>query len=150
MVLACTIFANEALGAKTVAVYAVGEIPNDSKSTICSAVLARLSGNKEYQAFERNKAFIDALNKEQDYQTSGEVPEKEIRGVGQRLGVDYVIVVDTQITPDDICYMSARLIELATGKVIKTSSIQRDYTGSDVISSMANNIAYRLLNAKSK
>ena len=35
-----------------------------------------MSGNKEYTAFERNGAFIKTLDKEQDYQLAGEVPEK--------------------------------------------------------------------------
>lgn len=81
MVFASTIFAPEAMAAKKVAVYAEGEISKDLKSVICSSVLSRLSGNKDYEAYERNPAFVNALNKEQDFQTSGEVPEKEIRGV---------------------------------------------------------------------
>ncbi len=88
MLLACTVFANEAMAAKKVAVYAEGEITKATKSIVCSSVLSRLSGNKDYKAFERNSSFVNALNKEQDFQTSGDVPEKEIRSVAQRMGVD--------------------------------------------------------------
>lgn len=150
MVLACTVFASEAMAAKKVAVYAEGEIPKSTKSIVCSSVLSRLSGNKEYKAFERNSTFVNALNKEQDYQTSGDVPEKEIRSVAQRMGVDYVIVVNTVISGDDQCHMSARMIDLVTGEIIKTVNLKREYTGTGVISSMANNIAYRLINNSSK
>lgn len=150
MVFASTIFAPEAMAAKKVAVYAEGEISKDLKSVICSSVLSRLSGNKDYEAYERNPAFVNALNKEQDFQTSGEVPEKEIRGVAQRMGVDYVIVVNTIISTDDNCHMSARLIDLVTGEIIKTVSLKREYKGSEVISTMANNLAYRLINKRSK
>lgn len=143
-------FANEVMAAKKVAVYAEGEISKSAKSIVCSSVLSRLSGNKDYKAFERNSTFINALDKEQDYQTSGEVPEKEIRSVAQRMGVDYVIVVNTVISADDICHMSARMIDLVTGEIIKTVNLKREYTGTDVISSMANNIAYRLINNSSK
>ena len=150
MVLACTVFASEAMAAKRVAVYAEGEISKSTKSIVCSSVLSRLSGNKDYKAFERNSAFVNALDKEQDYQTSGDVPEKEIRSVAQRMGVDYVIVVSTVISGNDRCHMSARMIDLVTGEIIKTVNLKREYTGTDVISSMANNLAYRLINNSSK
>lgn len=143
----CSAFAS---AQKKVAVYAEGEISKEMKSIVCSSVLGRLSGNRDYKAFERNSSFVNALDKEQDFQTSGEVPEKEIRAVAQRMGVDYVIVVNTVISPDDKCHMSARLINLVTGEIVKTSNLKREYTGSDVISAMANNIAYRLISQSSK
>lgn len=135
---------------KKVAVYVEGDMSQANKSIVNSSVLARLSGNKDYRAFERNSAFISALDKEQDYQVSGEVPEKEIRAVGERMGVDYVIVVNAVITTDDQCHMSARLIDLVSGEVVKSVSLKREYTGSDVLANMANNVAYRLINKKSK
>lgn len=143
-------FASEAMAAKKVAVYAEGEIPKNTKSIVCSSVLSRLSGNKDYKAFERNSAFVNALDKEQDYQTSGDVPEKEIRSVGQRMGVDYVIVINTIISEDDQCHMSARMVDLVTGEIVKTVNLKRKYTGSEVLSIMANNLAYRLINKQSK
>lgn len=136
--------------AKKVAVYVEGDMSKANKSIVNSSVLARLSGNKDYKAFERNAAFINALDKEQDYQVSGEVPENEIRSVGERMGVDYVIVVNAVITPDDQCHMSARLIDLVSGEVMKSVSLKREYTGSDVLANMANNVAYRLINKQSK
>lgn len=135
---------------KKVAVYVEGDMSQANKSIVNSSVLARLSGNKDYRAFERNSAFIKALDKEQDYQVSGEVPEKEIRAVGERMGVDYVIVVNAVITSDEQCHMSARLLDLVSGEVVKSVSLRREYTGSDILSDMANNIAYRLINKKSK
>lgn len=151
MLFALTAFAVDAVGApKKVAVYVEGEISNANKSIINSCVLARLSDNDSYKAFERNSSFVKALDREQDFQVSGEVPEKEIREVGKRMGVDYVIVVVAVISEDDNCHMSARLIDLVSGEMIKSVSLQREYTGSDVLTNMANNVAYRLLNKKSK
>ena len=100
--------------------------------------------------FERNEAFINALTREQDYQLSGEVPEKEIREVGERLGVDYVLAVNVVINRDEICHMTAKLINLETGEIEKTANQHRDYTDSSVLTALANNVAYRLLNKKSK
>ena len=150
-VFACVAFAGEAMAAgKKVAVYVEGDMSKSDKSIVNSAVLARLSGNKDYTAFERNTAFINALNKEQDFQLSGEVSEKDIRAIGERMGVDYVIVINAVISDDDYCHMSARLIELVSGEILKSVNLKREYTDSGVLSTMANNVAYRLINKKSK
>lgn len=137
-------------GAKKVAVYAFGNLSKSEKSIVTDAVIARLSGNKEFKAFERNSQFVGALNKEQDFQLSGEVLEREIRAVGERMGVDYVIAVNVVLSDDDKCHMSARLIHLESGEIIKSVNLVRDFTGSEVITAMANNVAYRLINKKSK
>lgn len=148
--LSCVYFAeNVSAASKKVAVYVEGEISNSNKSIVSSAILARMSSNKEYIPFERNETFIDALNNEQDFQLSGEVPENEIRKIGNRLGVDFVIAINV-IFSDDICYMSARLINLETGEIVKTTNINRKYTSTSVLTALANNVGYRLLNKKSK
>lgn len=151
MLVACIGFATESMAAsKKVAVYVEGQMSKSLKTVVSSAVLARMSGNKEYTPFERNEVFIHGLNGEQDYQLSGEVPEREIRKVGERLGVDYVIVVNAVLTSDNQCHMAARLINLETGEIIKSVNLKREYEGTQTVSSMANNVAYRLLNKKSK
>ena len=148
--LSCVCFAENASASKKVAVYVEGEINNSNKSIVSSAVLARMSGNKEYTPFERNESFINSLNNEQDFQLSGEVPENEIRKVGERLGVDFVISINVIISDDDMCHMNARLINLETGEIIKTTNVNRKYTNTSVLTALANNVAYRLLNKKSK
>ena len=109
----------------------------------------RDSNTKDYTAYERNEAFINSLNKEQDFQLSGEVLEKEIRKVGERIGVDNVIVVNVIISGKN-CHMSARMLDLVSGEILKSVDLQRKYTDSDVIKNMTNNIAYRLINKRSK
>lgn len=141
---------NASAAGKKVAVFVEGNITKEQKSMVNSAVMSRLSGNKDYQAFERNSAFLKALDREQDYQLSGQVPEKQIREVGERYGVDFVVVVNAVITSDDECQVSARLIDLVSGEVIKTCNASREYEGSSTLTAMANNVAYRLLNKKSK
>ena len=150
LVFSCVLFAEGAYAqTKKVAVYVEGEIGNDDKSIVSDAVLVRMSGDREYAPFERNEAFIDALTHEQDYQLSGEVPEKEIRKVGERLGVDYVVAVNV-IIKDEVCYMTAKLINIETGAIAKTVSLHRKYTDTSVLTASANNVAYRLLNKRSK
>ncbi|MDE6832207.1 MAG: hypothetical protein K2J07_05705 [Muribaculaceae bacterium] len=135
---------------KKMAVYVDGDATKSQKTIVSSCVLARMSGSKDYSPFERNDAFLKALTKEQDFQLSGEVPEREIRAVGKRLGVDYVLAVNIIITDDGYCHMSGRLINLETGAIVKSVNQKREYENSEVLTAMANNIAYRLLNKNSK
>ncbi|MDE6065698.1 MAG: hypothetical protein K2G27_02635 [Duncaniella sp.] len=135
---------------KKVAVYVAGEMCDADKSIVCSSVLSRISGHKEYKAFERNRAFVNAINRECDYQLSGEVPENEIRELGERMGVDFIIVINSVISSDNKCHMSARIINLVSGEILKSASINREYTGADVLAKMANNVTYRLINNRSK
>ena len=147
LVFSCVMFAESTYAqTKKVAVYVEGKISNDDKSIISDAVLARMSGNNQYASFERNDAFINALTAEQDYQLSGEVPEREIRQVGGRLGVDYVVAVNVIFRDCNVCYMTAKLINLETGAIVKTVNQHREYTDSSVLIALANNVAYRLLN----
>lgn len=136
--------------ARKVAVFVEGNITKNQKSMVNSAVMSRLSGNKEYKVFERNDAFLKALEREHDYQLSGEVSEDQIRKIGERLGVDYVIAVCAVVTDDDQCQMSARLIDLESGEVLKTCNASREYENSSTITALANNVAFRLISKKSK
>lgn len=135
---------------KKVAVIVEGNVTKEQKAMVNSAIMARLSGNKDYKAFERNAAFLKALEKEHDFQLSGQVPEEQIREVGERVGADYVIAVNAVITREDQCQVSARMIDLVSGEVLKTCNASREYEGSATLTALANNVAYRLLSKKSK
>ena len=135
---------------KKVAVYVEGNLSNEQNSMVNNAVLGRLSGNKDYKVFERNDAFLKALDREHDYQLSGQVSENQIREIGERFGVDYVIAVCAVLTRDDQCSMSARLIDLVTGEVLKTCNASREFENSSTITALANNVAYRLITKKSR
>lgn len=133
-----------------VAVYVEGNISSADKSAVSSAALSRMSGSKDFEAYERNSSFISSLDKEQDFQTSGEVPDSEIRKIGARCGVDYVVVMDVTNGCDGKISISARLINVETFKIEKSVSLSRDYTDSSVLTSLAKNVVYRLINRKSK
>lgn len=135
---------------KKVAVYVTGPESKEERSIIESAVQSRLSGNRDYKVFERNSAFVKALDKEEGYQLSGEVAEREIRKLGERFGVDYLIIVWVNIDDDNICDMSARLEDLSSGEILKNVSLQRECSDSKELRNMANGVAYRLLDKKSK
>lgn len=137
-------------GFKKAAVYVEGNLNKDNTHIVSSAIVARMATCNDYTPFERNEVFVNALNKELDYQLSGEIPEKEIREVGERLGVDYAVVVYVTIGSDLQCYLTARIINIESGEILKTVNQRREYKDSQTLYSIANNVAYRLFNRKSK
>lgn len=134
---------------KKVAVYVEGDLSANESRVASSSALSRISGNKNYTCFERNEDFVNAMMKEQDYQLSGEVSEKEIRKIGERFGVDYVIAI-VVTSDDESTFASARLLNLETGQVLKSVSSDREGSGIKVIKPLVNNVTYRLISNTSK
>lgn len=131
-------------------VIVVGNIDNIEKTVVNSAFMQRLSGSKNYKVYERNSAIQSGLLEEQDYQVSGEVPEKDIRAVCKRNGVDYVTVVDVEVLDDNKCHMTARIVNVVTGEVVKSGVEMREYNGTETMQAISNRLAYRLYSQTSK
>lgn len=130
---------------KSVAVYVEGDVTDAQEQIISSAIAARMTQYRNYEIFERNEAFINALNKEHDFQLSGEVKISQIRAVGNKLGVDYVVgIVVTQ--EYNHSYMTAKLMNLITGKTIKVITMDRVGNDTKTLQNLANNVIFRLLN----
>lgn len=133
----------------TMAVNVFGSVTPEARNLVESAFLQRLSGNKSFVVFERNNAFINRLNREIDFQTSGDVPVREIRAIGARMGVDYVTLVNIDVICDEVV-MTARIVNLETGQIIKTVTDSRQMEDLSTFKGMANTIAYRLYSKTSK
>lgn len=133
----------------TMAVNVFGSVTPEARNLVESAFLQRLSGNKSFVVFERNNAFINRLNREIDFQTSGNVPVSEIRAIGARMGVDYVTLVNIDVVCDEVV-MTARIVNLETGQIIKTVTDSRQMEDLGTFKGMASTIAYRLYSNTSK
>lgn len=140
---------NANAAARKVAVYVEGDVSKSAINIVNSAMTTRIAGDKNYVLFERSDDFVNALTREQDYQMSGEVPDSQIRQVGERMGVDVVIVVQVE-QDEESTDMNARMIDLESGRVLKSVSANRAGTGSSSIRAAANNCAFRLISKKSK
>lgn len=104
----------------------------------------RITQNRNYAAYERNEAFLNAITKEHDFQLSGDVKRWQIRDIANKYGVDYVIAVDVVID-DNHSYMTAKLINLVTGRVIKQAQSDRAGYKTTVLQNLANTVAFRLI-----
>ena len=139
----------QAQNKQKVAVYVLGTISDNYKKIISSKAVSRISRCNEYAAVERTDAFINALTKEQDYQLSGEVRDDQIAELGRRFGARYVAIFEaTEV--DDMGFISARMINVESGLVVKSADISRKVRSSEDWIAITNNVSFRLVSAKSK
>lgn len=129
---------------KKVAVYMTGEIEESYKKVIGAKLVSAITATDEYAAVERTADFLAALASEQDYQTSGEVRDSQIASIGQRFGVLYVVVADVNEIFDEM-FISARLINVETGLVEKSSDEAGNPTNMSSLIDLSNKIANKLL-----
>lgn len=139
----------EAQVKEKVAVYVSGNVSGNYKKIIGSKAVTRISRSENYAAVERTDAFLDVLTKEQDYQLSGEVRDDQIAALGVRFGVKYVAVFEATQTYDS-GFISARLIDVESGMVMKSADTNRTIKSTEDWSAMVNNVAFRLISRTSK
>ena len=132
-----------------VAVYVSGDVSSNYKKIISSKAVSRISRSDNYVAVERTEAFLDVLTKEQDYQLSGEVRDDQIAALGVRFGVRYVAVFEITKTYDT-GFISARMIDVESGMVIKSADTSRKIKTAEDWGALTNNVAYRLVSKNSK
>lgn len=132
-----------------VAVYVSGDISSNYKKIISAKAVSRISRSENYAAVERTDAFLDVLTKEQDYQLSGEVRDDQIAELGVRFGVRYVAVFEATQTYDT-GFVSARMIDVESGMVIKSVDTSRNIKSPEDWAAITNNVAFRLVSKNSK
>lgn len=107
---------------KKVAIYVTGsdEVENSIKKIVADELVSGIVQNKDYTAVERSADFLAEIQKEQVYQRSGNVDDRQICDLGKQFGVDLVCVAN--ITPfRDAFYINARLIDVETANVQATA-----------------------------
>ena len=144
MICPCSILAQET-EMKKVAVYMTGsEVDNSIKKVIGSKIVSAVTNTSGFAAVERTSDFLDALTKEQDYQTSGEVRDSQIAKLGQRFGVRFVIVADINEVFEEY-FIDARLINVETGLVERTADVTGVMNSAQQVVKMAQTLSADLL-----
>ena len=115
-----TILSLSSIAQLKVAVYVTGDINQGYKKVIGSKLTSGITNSGDYAAVERTADFLAAISKEQDYQMSGVVNDKQIVQLGQQFGVHYVLVADITNVFESV-FVSARMINVETGMISKST-----------------------------
>jgi hypothetical protein len=114
-------YASAVFGQQKVAVYVTGSGDAGIKKVLGDQLTAAIVKSGKYVAIERTNSFLAELNKEQGYQRTGVVDDKELSRLGKQFGVQLVCVAEI----NDVFnakYVSARLLEVESAEVISASS----------------------------
>lgn len=132
---------------KKVAVYIAGSDPINN--ILGSRLVDGIAKSGKYVAVERTAAFVSELQKEQQYQQSGQVNDDEISRLGKQFGVNYVCVA----TVFDVWqekYITTRLIDVETAEVVVTASSNGAISNSSQLLTALNTISEGLLSSFEK
>lgn len=127
---------------KKVAVYVTGEQSGVSK-VLGDQLVTAFAKSGKYMAVERTTSFLAELNKEQGYQRSGAVSDKDIARLGEQFGVQYVCVADITDAFGEK-YVTARLIDVSTAEIVNAHNVSGQMNSMNVCINMASEIATNL------
>ncbi len=127
---------------KKVAVYMTGD-ETGVRKVLADQLVAAFARSGKYIAVERTASFLAELGKEQNYQRSGAVSDKEIAALGVQFGVNYVCVADISEAFGEK-YISARLIDVETVEIVNTHNVSGEMNSMSKCLQMANEITQNL------
>jgi raffinose/stachyose/melibiose transport system substrate-binding protein len=88
---------------------------------VTESVMEEVVGARAYVVLDR--AYIEQILKEKEFQLSGMVSDTQVAQAGQYLGADYVVAGKIQLVGDTY-FIVAKMIEVKTGVIVAQSSEQ--------------------------
>lgn len=129
---------------KKVAVYVTGEDAGINK-VFGSKLVSAFARSEQYSAVERTIEFLSQLSKEQNYQHSGAVDDRDLSRLGKQFGVQYVCVAEISDVFGEK-FVSARLIDVETAEIVNTYDVGGKMSDISECIKMANEIAMNFNN----
>jgi len=140
---------NVVLGQKKVAVYITGGDDAGVNRVLGDKLVDAFTKSGKYTAIERTNSFLAEIGKEQAYQRTGAVNDREISRLGKQFGVQLVCVAEISEVFGKK-YVSARLIDVETAEVVNTSSISSTLRGMKELLSVSEKITTELTDKTAK
>jgi len=141
------IFSAAAMANRPVAIAVIGvkpSIPN-ALEIISDEVMAAFSNGNEYEPYERTKEVLAALGGEHKFQqSSGLVPDNEIRKMGKMLGVDYMCLIQSRQFGKEFS-LNARLVHIESGKVENAANVASSLANLSELYKNSGELACKLL-----
>lgn len=140
---------NKQNASKKVAVYVSPTGNRDIDLILGDQLVYGFAKSDNYVAVERTQRFLTQLNKEHNYQRSGQVSDEQIKEIGSQLGVKYVCVAQTSKVFDSY-FITSRIIDLTTNEIVNVYNAEGKSlaTSKDVVtvaSEIANHLSGRTI-----
>lgn len=125
---------------RKVAVYVTGDGETGIKKILGDQLVSAFTGSGRYIAVERTNSFLAELRKEQMYQQTGAVDDRELSRLGIQFGVQFVCVAELNEAFGKK-YVSCRLIDAETAEVVNTASEASELNNMDELLRVAKKLA---------
>jgi TolB-like protein len=131
---------------KRVAVYVSGVDKEGANKVLGVKLVSAITGSNWYAAMERTDAFLRQLDKEQNYQRSGNVNDNQLARLGKQFGVQYVCAAKVSESSYGGKFLDVSLIDVETAVVIATANDALINSDMATLMAVTQNIASKLLN----
>ncbi len=111
---------------------------------ITESLMEQLVASNKYTVLDR--ANIEAIFAERDFQLSGEVSNAQITQAGQFLGASFIVVSKLQIVGNSY-FLSAKMIDTKTAAILKQASDTQKSDDASIVIDMAQDVGAKLLGA---
>ena len=101
------------------AVYAIGlqdekPLSPNIKMIARNAAITHLTAYGNYMLIERSSEFLMSINKEMEFQQSGNLEDSQLARIGEKFGAQKVCVISISIIKEYL-YVAARIVDVSTG-----------------------------------
>lgn len=135
---------------KTVAIPEVvdkeGKLSYSQKALLRSTMARAITNREGYEAYDRTD--VDAIMSEHEFQRTGYVSNEQIKRLGAMTGVSYILITEGIPTGSNQLFVSARIIDIVTGKVEMMDNITMG-TSSDEMQQGCNALIRKMIGASS-
>jgi hypothetical protein len=128
-----------------VAVYVAGGNDMNKRKLLGIKLVSEFTNSDEYAAMERTDVFLEQLQKEQQYQRSGNVNDKQLAELGRQSGVQYVCVAEIMPVADNDYFITTRLIDIEKATVIASADGADAIDNTQTMLRMSEVVAGRLI-----
>ncbi|MDR1345298.1 MAG: CsgG/HfaB family protein [Bacteroidales bacterium] len=128
-----------------VAVYVAGGNDMNKRKLLGVKLVSEFTNSDEYAAMERTDVFLEQLQKEQQYQRSGNVNDKQLAELGRQSGVQYVCVAEIMPVAGSDYFITTRLIDIERATVIASADGANAIDNTQTMLRMSEIVAGRLI-----
>ncbi len=107
-----------------------GTLSNSQKVLLRSTMARAITNREGYEAYDRTD--MDAIMSEHEFQNTGLVSKEQISKLGEMTGVSLILVTEGVLTGKKQLFVSAKIINIETGKVEMMDNITMGLSADDM------------------
>lgn len=96
------------------------------KLMVRSKLAYAITNTPGYESYDR--VDVGSILGEHEFQRTGLVSDRDIKRLGEMTGADYILVAEVAYLNDSYIFLSAKILNVETARVVQTADIQTQAT----------------------